>query len=753
VDETSHLRHEAVARASQNRAGSGRGGGYGDAVILDGLNPEQRRAAEAVRGPVCILAGAGSGKTTTITRRIAHQVASAAFDAGEILAVTFTDKAAGVMKSRLAALGVRGIDARTFHSAALGQLHRYAPGAVGRILPAKALLLRQIGNSLPGAYRFRPAMDLATEIERAKNRRVPPDRYLASLDGHEPPIPADLMLRVYREYEKWKAARGEIDFEDVLELAVRLFEEDDHARVDVRDRYRAFTVDEYQDVNLLQQTLLELWVGTRDDVCVVGDDYQSIYAFTGASPQWLLDMGARYPQSTVVRLEENYRSTPEVLEVANRLVPRLGGAEKVLRATRPPGPDPSVRSFATADSEGEWLVSEVKQMAADGVPLEEVAILCRTNARLADFEELLHDAELPFQGSSLLEREAARRMLRVLARGGTTDVATRVRALAEEAGWLPVLPDRLGERELVRQTDLARLVRLAEAFDDGERTCDEFASDLRRRFDPGGDGARGVHLLTYHRAKGLEFEAVFLPRVEDKELPSRLAKTGEELAEERRLLYVGMTRAKRRLAVTWSRRPSRFLTELGIGSSGGVSASATAQKRAWTPAGEALRRWRAERARADGVPAYVVFPDRTIEEIVARRPRSPAELAAIHGLGPSRLARFGRELAVAVEEALALPATAPPAVAAAATVSRAASAPAPPLPTEAEGLYAALAAWRRARAAEEAVPPFHVFHNSVLDRIARARPRSREELAAVPGVGPAKLDRYGEDVLEVTAAG
>jgi DNA helicase-2/ATP-dependent DNA helicase PcrA len=756
VDETLQFRHDVVTVASQSRPGSGRGGRYGGSVTLDGLNPEQRRAAEAVRGPVCILAGAGSGKTTTITHRIAHQVAAGAFDAGEILAVTFTDKAAGVMKSRLAALGVRGVDARTFHSAALGQLHRYAPSSVGRILPTKALLLRQIGNSLPGAYRFKPAMDLATEIERAKNNRVPPDRYLASLDSHEPPIPADLMLRVYREYEKRKAARSEIDFEDVLELAVRLLEHDEQARADFRDRCRAFTVDEYQDVNLLQQTLLELWVGARDDVCVVGDDYQSIYAFTGASPRWLLDMSARYPHATVVRLEENYRSTPEVLAVANRLVPQLGGSEKVLRPTRPPGPDPSVRSFATADSEGEWLVAEVKRIASEGVPLEELAILCRTNARLADFEELLHDAQLPFQGSSLLEREAARRMLKTLARDPSTDVADRVRRRAEEAGWVAVLPDRLGERELVRQTDLGRLVRLAEAFDDGTQTCDDFAAELRRRFDPGGAGARGVHLLTYHRAKGLEFEAVFLPRLEDKELPSRLAKTDEEVAEERRLLYVGMTRAKRWLAVTWSRKPSRFLAELGIASHhpAGAANGTALQKRAWTPAGEALRRWRAERARADGVPAYVVFPDRTIEEIVARRPGSPAELAAIHGLGPSRLARFGQELAVAVEDALALPATAPPAVAAAVAVSHAASASAPaPLPPEAQGLYAALAAWRRSRAADEDVPPFHVFHNSVLDRIARTRPRSREELAAVQGVGPAKLDRYGDDVLEVVAAG
>jgi DNA helicase II / ATP-dependent DNA helicase PcrA len=727
--------------------------------VLDGLNPEQRRAAQAVRGPVCILAGAGSGKTTTITRRIAHQAATGAFRVDEILAVTFTDKAAGVMKSRLAALGAGGVEARTFHSAALAQLHRYAPQSIGRILPTKALLLRQIGNALPRPYRFRPAGDLATEVERAKNSRVPPAAYVDALGAHNPPIPADLMATVYREYERRKSQRGEIDFEDVLELAIRLLESDDQARADLRDRYRAFTVDEYQDVNLLQQSLLDLWLGSRDDLCVVGDDYQSIYAFTGASPRWLLAMHDRFPAATVVRLEENYRSTPEVLALANRLVPRLGGAEKMLRATLPPGPEPAVRPFATAEAEGAWLVSEVKRLGADGVPLEEIAILCRTNARLADFEELLHEAELPFQGSSLLEREAARRLLRLLRGTQTTDVAERVRALAEELGWFPVLPDKIGERELVRQVDLARLVHLTELFDDGEHTTAAFAADLRRRFDPGGEGARGVHLLTYHRAKGLEFEAVFLPRLEEKELPSRLAHTADEQAEERRLLYVGMTRAKRVLAVTWSKRASPFLAELGVTVSSSTSGEATRERpavRDRSQAAEALRRWRLERARSEGVPAYVIFPDRTLDEIVARRPSTPAELAAIHGLGTSRLARFGRELYAAVKEALALSTT---------EEGRAGSPGEPPGTTGtpstgpltrtdgyAVGLYHALAVWRRARAEQEDVPPFHVFHNRVLDAIARTRPRSREELAAVPGVGPVKLDRYGDEILEVVAA-
>ena len=513
--------------------------------ILDGLNPEQRRAAEAVRGPVCILAGAGSGKTTTITRRIAWQVASGAFRADELLAVTFTDKAAGVMKARLAALGTGGVEARTFHSAALSQLHRYAPDSAGRILSTKALLLRQIANSLPKAFRFRPAGDLATEIERAKARRVRPDDYLRSLGEHVPPIPPDLMGKVYREYEHRKAERGEIDFEDLLELAIRVFETDERARNDVRTRYRAFTVDEYQDVNLLQQTLLDLWRGSSEELCVVGDDYQAIYSFTGASAHWLLGMEKRFPHATVVRLEHNYRSTPEILEFANRLAPRLGGVEKVLEPTQSAG-GTGPRSFVTPESEHAWLVAELKRIAAEGVPLEEIAILCRTNARLADFEEVLHEAGLPFQGASLLSREAARRLLRLAANVQATDAARRVRALAEEAvGSRTSLTSSASEQ--TRQADLNRLVRLAEEFDDGERTLSEFADELRRRFDPRGEGARGVHLLTYHRAKGSS--STRLSATARREGASARQAPAEQ-AEERRPLYVGITRAKRSLAIT-----------------------------------------------------------------------------------------------------------------------------------------------------------------------------------------------------------
>src|SRR5215211_23072 len=271
------------------------------ADALAGLNAEQRAAAEAVRGRVCIIAGAGSGKTTTITHRIAHQVATETFRPGEILAVTFTDKAAAEMRSRLSALGVAGVAARTFHSAALAVLRALAPEPPANVLPSKIVALRPIANRLPGAYRFRPAADLAAEIERAKNLRISPDAYQASLRDRKPPIPPDLMERVYRSYEHWKLERGLLDFEDMLELAGRLLEEDEHARTRFRARFRAFTVDEYQDVNLLQQRLLELWLGDRDDLCVVGDDYQSIYGFTGATPSGTAAASSAWSRTTARR--------------------------------------------------------------------------------------------------------------------------------------------------------------------------------------------------------------------------------------------------------------------------------------------------------------------------------------------------------------------------------------------------------------------------------------------------------------------
>jgi DNA helicase-2/ATP-dependent DNA helicase PcrA len=615
--------------------------------VLEGLNAEQRRAAEAVRGPVCILAGAGSGKTTTITRRIAWQVASGAFRSDEILAVTFTDKAAAEMRGRLQRLGVDGVEARTFHSAALAQLRGARGEPPGRILSTKALLLRQIGNSLPRPYRFRPAGDLATEVEWAKNRRLTPESYRRGLGEHEPPIPPDLMARVFREYERRKSEAGLVDFEDLLEFAVRMYEADEFALAALRERYRALTVDEYQDVNLLQHSLLELWLGDGEELCAVGDDYQSIYGFTGASPEWLLGMERRFPKATVVRLEANYRSTPEVLALANRLVPRLGGAEKTLRAVCDAGPEPVLRGFDSPQEEGAFVLERVRKLAAEGVPYEEMAVLIRLNSRSADFEELFGDAGIPFQGAALLARDGARQLLKALRGAGFGSLVEEVRRMTREQGLVEPVPEGVGERELVRQADLRRLCKLAEEFDDGSKTVEEWVKCLRARFDHGAEG--GVHLLTLHRAKGLEFGAVFIPRVEEKELPCKQSlRVLGALAEERRLLYVGMTRAKRHLAVTWAGKPSRFLAELG------VEAVPPARKRVEEPQSPvyvALKSWRLKRAKADDVPAYVVFHNSTLAEIAERRPGSISELASIPGVGPTKLERYGDELLEALAAA------------------------------------------------------------------------------------------------------
>jgi DNA helicase-2/ATP-dependent DNA helicase PcrA len=310
-----------------------------------------------------------------------------------------------------------------------------------------------------------------------------------------------------------------------------------------------------------------------------------------------------------------------------------------------------VQAFAAREAETASVVERVRVVHAEGVPFEDMAVLCRTNARLADFEEPFHEAEIPFQGAALLGREAARQLLKRLAKLNSTAVAAAVRGYAEDAGWVRRPPEKLGERELVRQADLGRLVRLAADFDDGVRTTRDFIADLEARFGSTGAERRGVHLLTLHGAKGLEFEAVFIPRVEERELPIRQAKRAEEIAEERRLLYVGMTRAKRHLALTWSGKPSRFLSELGIETRPARSSEPD------DPLYVALKRWRLERATADDLPAYVVFHNSTLAAIAGYRPRDLSELGAVPGVGPTKLERYGHEvLAVLADSGATVPA-------------------------------------------------------------------------------------------------
>jgi DNA helicase-2/ATP-dependent DNA helicase PcrA len=630
-----------------------------DRQIARALNQEQLEAVSALRGPVCILAGAGTGKTTTITRRIAHQVRSGEFLPQEILAVTFTTKAAGEMVSRLAALSVREVRARTFHSEALAQYQRFADEP-REVLGAKGAIVASLMKSLPPPYRFTSLRDIATEIEWAKNRRLKPSTYESSLGPHEPPIPQDLMARVFSSYEKRKAATGQLDFEDLLGQTIAILENDESALISVRERYRAFTVDEYQDVNLLQQTLLDLWVGDREDVCVVGDDHQSIFGFTGATPSYLLGFPERHPGCKVVSLTRNYRSTPQVLTVANKLVPGLGGHRKRLEASMPEGPPPTVHRFADAEEEVEFIVRAGRELSRTGVPWEEIAVLYRINGRSEDLEQAFAEANIPYQvkDSLFLRRPAAKALMAKLRRQTQRQAAPTVLAITDDLGYTE--DEEFSGDEATRQADLARLRALAEGFDG---TVGEFAGDLRRRFRPE-DSVKGVQILTYHRAKGLEFEAVFLPRVEERELPFVLAKTGDATAEERRLFYVGLTRAKRHLFLSWcamregERRkfhsPSPFLAELGWAPSAEKPKPKAAPKeKAALPEEdeglfEALRSWRLEKSRELRVPAYVVFHDSTLAAIAAAKPKDIRALQQVSGVGPTKCERFGDEVIAVV---------------------------------------------------------------------------------------------------------
>jgi DNA helicase-2/ATP-dependent DNA helicase PcrA len=690
------------------------------------LNPAQREAVEATAGPVCILAGAGTGKTRVISRRVAYAIATGAVHPGHVLVVTFTDKAAAEMRERLAALGFPGVRAATFHAAALAQLRYFWPrlggGRPPEVLESKAPLLAPLQRSLPGGYKFTAVKDLADELEWAKARRLDPGSYQATVAelGRTPPVPADLFAGLFRRYERAKERSGRIDFEDMLARTVEAVAERPDVAEEVRGRYRWFSVDEYQDTNPLQQALLDAWLGERRDLAVVGDEDQTIYTFTGATSDYLTGFARRFPDARVVRLEDNYRSTPQVLAMANRLLARTPGkpAGKRLVATRPPGPEPAVAAFESAEHEAKALVDEVGRLATLGVDPDEIAVLVRTNAQVPPLEEALAEAGIRYQvrGELFYRRTEVLRALGVLrSRAGRAVDGGLVDAL--EAIWFERFgfrrdeePD--GEEARQRHASLVTLLGIAErlqaagegegpaaaaaAGEEGERPpaaeaaagetgpgeagpgegappggpgLAEFLEEIGRRATAEAEGTGGgVNLLTYHRAKGLEFDAVLLPAVEEGLLPIRQATTPEEVAEERRLLYVGLTRARVHLWLSWAarragpsgreqpRKPSRFLDDVVAPGSGRVRPRAVASgmthggrsgaraARADGPVAEALRAWRRKRAEADGVPAYVVFNDRTLAALAERRPRSRGELLAVDGIGPAKLDRYGDEL-------------------------------------------------------------------------------------------------------------
>lgn len=695
--------------------------------LLAGLNEEQRRAATAVTGPVRILAGAGTGKTRTITHRIAVQIMSGACTHDEVLAVTFTDRAARELRERLRALGLPGpVRTATFHSAAWAQLRYFWSQLSER--PRPQVLARKGEVLAPLARRLRVEMrDLAAEIEWAKARLITPEGYPAAIEqvGREPPVEPEQMVEAWAAYESTKTDRDLIDYDDMLVRGAEALADNAEVAAAVRARYRVFTVDEFQDVNPAQWQLLRAWLGDRDELCVVGDDDQTIYRFNGSSPAYLTDFTTAFPHATTVTLTHSYRSTTPVLSLANKVLWTKPRAQrKQLRSTVGDGPAPQLHEFDDDDAERAAVVARVRELLEAGTPPGEIAICYRINSQSADWEEALTAAGIPYlvRGEpGFFAHEAVRQALTVLSEearlrpdgrredptrredtvpAAPADPAEAVeRVLRQRAGFTPGSPPtgevaRERHEHLTALVDLARRVAAAEPDPSrptaGEHGFAAVVGDLVDRAAAGQETADpdgAVTLLTLHRAKGLEFDAVFVVACEEGLLPiSHAFDDDEAIEDERRLLYVGVTRARRHLWLSWAerrgtrrRRRSRLLTGLGApreaAASGGRRTSASTGKnrrsrvcaceaplvspddrsvgrcatcRATDPATdrtiEALRAWRARRAADDGVPAYVVFHDRTLTEIGERCPDSLEALGAVRGVGPAKLERYGPEV-------------------------------------------------------------------------------------------------------------
>ncbi|MEU9297841.1 ATP-dependent DNA helicase UvrD2 [Streptomyces sp. NPDC048266] len=692
-------------------------------AVLDGLDPEQREVALALSGPVCVLAGAGTGKTRALTHRIAYGVRAGILQPASVLAVTFTNRAAGEMRGRLRQLGAGGVQARTFHSAALRQLQFFWPKAVGGDLPR--LLERKVQLVAEAAARCRVRLDrnelrdVTGEIEWAKVTQTVPADYPAAVAKSARDAPRDPaeIGQIYAMYEQLKRDRSVIDFEDVLLLTVGILQDRHDIADQIRRQYQHFVVDEYQDVSPLQQRLLDLWLGDRDNLCVVGDASQTIYSFTGATPDHLLNFRTRHPDATVVKLVRDYRSTPQVVHLANGLLSQARGraAEHRLEliSQRGPGPEPVYTEYTDEPTEAEGTARRIRDLIAAGVPAGEIAVLYRINAQSEVYEQALADAGVPYQlrgAERFFERQEVREALAAL-RGaarfgandslldGAEDLPAQTRAVLSGRGWTGEPPAGSGAvRD--RWESLAALVRLAEDFARAKpgATLSDLVGELDERaaaqYAP---TVQGVTLASLHAAKGLEWDAVFLVGLTEGMMPITYAKTDEQVEEERRLLYVGVTRARLHLTLSWalsrspggraSRRPSRFLTGLRPGSGalgsaaaggsgsierGGGAAGRRRQRgpvrcrvcgTTLTEAGamklmrcedcpsdmdeglyERLRDWRSEQARELGQPAYCVFTDKTLMAIAERVPATGGELSSIAGVGARKLDRFGADV-------------------------------------------------------------------------------------------------------------
>lgn len=681
--------------------------------ILEGLDPEQREVARSFGGPLCVLAGAGTGKTRAITHRIAYGVATGQLNPRHVLAVTFTAKAAAEMRSRLRDLGVPAVQARTFHAAALRQLRHFWPRVIGgpmpEIMPNKFAGIAEACGRLHLSVDRAALRDIVAEVEWSRVSMLTPESYPEAAERARRPgvagFGARSIARILVQYEEVKKERGVLDFEDVLLHMVGFLSERADVAREVRAQYRHFVVDEYQDVSTLQHALLRLWLGTGSDLCVVGDAAQTIYTFAGAKASFLLDFGREFRGARTIRLERNYRSTPQIVRLANTVLDGARGRTREHRLTlvsqREAGPAPVIESYADDVAEAEGVAERIAARIAEGHPAREMAVLFRTNGQSEAVEQALTARGIGYLvrgGDRFFERQEVRRgmmALRAAARLEAEDPARMVRDVLGQQGWAPEPPAASGAvRE--RWDSLNALVGLADTvFTRPGAGLVELVRELEERAEAqSAPEVDGVTLASVHAAKGLEWPAVWVIGVSDGLLPISMASTAAEVEEERRLLYVALTRARDLLTISWaaartpgsrgSRKPSRFLDGIAEHPSADPSADA------------------APTARRTGRRSATVHA-------VCRVCRG--------GLGTPHEKRIGRHD------------TCPPG--------------------RAEELMDELRAWRRETAARRRVPPHAVLTDAALEAIAERDPVDAAQLVRIPGAGSVASERHGAEILAI----
>ena len=669
--------------------------------ILDALDPEQRRVATLLDRPLVVLAGAGTGKTRAITHRVAHAVREGRYAPAATLAVTFTTRAAGELKSRLAGLGVRKVSARTIHAAALSQCRYFWPTAYGsefpELLDNPFPLVGRAANRVLGNADTSLVRDLIGEIGWAKSSNVSPGRYARLARGREVAgVEPERVAQVMEAYEKHKTSAGVVDFNDILLCAAALLVEHPAVAEQIRDAYRHFVVDEYQDVSAIQHRLVSLWVDGRPDICVVGDPQQAIHGFAGARADCLTGFASEHPGARQVRLVRNYRSSPGIVQLANRIVRRHPSAGD-LHPTRPEGPPPEFHADGTEEDEARAVVAWLGERHAEGTPWGECAVLHRINAQSPVFESALDAARIPYQVKGtdrFWERSEVRDAVNRLHRAAQRDPGTHPGELLDEVlaelRWNPEAPSGMGaQRERWESINsLAQMIRDAQETAP-DWTVPEFTAWLNDHANletPPATSA--VTLATMHAAKGLEWDAVAVVGVREGMVPFALSQEEPALSEERRLLHVAVTRARRRLRVSWPGKPSRgrgvrsrFLTGLvpeeqvpapRTGRSGRSSVRSrtcfvcreqltdAAERKLGRHAGceapfdeellAALKAWRLETANAASQPAFVIFTDTTLQAIAEAEPVDRAQLLRISGIGAVKADRFGADVLRIVAE-------------------------------------------------------------------------------------------------------